>query len=308
MEDRTDHRLRLAAFDFLDRTTRELGEVLPWSLLVGGFLHEGERVALIGQKGIWKPRALPRMPLSIMTAPVTPGRPVPYADSLDEHDHLLYRFRGTDPSHPDNTGMIEAMRRQAPLIYFFGIAKGQYMPVWPVYVVGADISTLTFRVSVDEATVATRRTSAAGESQAAEGRRAYVTRVTIGRLHQAAFRERVLRAYREHCAVCRLRHRELLDAAHIVPDSRPEGDPVVANGLSLCKLHHAAFDRHILGVRPDLVIEIRRDILAEEDGPMLRYGLQKLAGSRLSIVPRSPVLRPGTRYLEQRYEMFRQAG
>jgi Transglycosylase associated protein/HNH endonuclease len=40
----------------------------------------------------------------------------------------------------------------------------------------------------------------------------------------------------------------------------------VPNGLSLCKLHHAAFDRHFLGLRPDYVIEVRRDILKEHDG------------------------------------------
>ena len=58
--------------------------------------------------------------------------------------------------------------------------------------------------------------------------------------------------------VCRLRHWELLDAAHILPDKHPLGEPVVPNGLALCKLHHAAFDADILGVRPDLRIE-RRD-------------------------------------------------
>ena len=63
-------------------------------------------------------------------------------------------------------------------------------------------------------------------------------------------------------------HRLLLDAAHIVPDGEPCGDPRVPNGLALCKLHHAAFDRLFVGVRPDGVIEVRRDILeiAVKDG------------------------------------------
>ena len=42
------------------------------------------------------------------------------------------------------------------------------------------------------------------------------------------------------CALCRLRHQELLDAAHITPDSEAEGEPLVSNGVVLCKLHHAA--------------------------------------------------------------------
>jgi len=54
-----------------------------------------------------------------------------------------------------------------------------------------------------------------------------------------------------------------------LPDGHPRGEPIVPNGLALCKLHHAAFDRHILGVRPDLVVEVRLDILREVDGPMV---------------------------------------
>ena len=41
------------------------------------------------------------------------------------------------------------------------------------------------------------------------------------------------------------------------------------NGLALCKIHHAAYDSRILGVSPDLVVQIRADILDETDGPLL---------------------------------------
>jgi putative restriction endonuclease len=116
-------------------------------------------------------------------------------------------------------------------------------------------------------------------------RRAYMTRLARHRLHQLAFRQRVLMAYRDSCALCRLHHVELLDAAHILPDTHPLGEPVVANGLAMCKLHHAAFDRQIVGIRPDLVVEVRHDILEEADGPMLRHGLQELQGNKLLVVP-----------------------
>ena len=49
-------------------------------------------------------------------------------------------------------------------------------------------------------------------------------------------------------------------------------------GMSLCRLHHAAFDRLMLGVHPSYVIHVRRDILEEVDGPILRHGLQGLEG------------------------------
>jgi putative restriction endonuclease len=65
----------------------------------------------------------------------------------------------------------------------------------------------------------------------------------------------------------------LLGAAHIIPDSDPEGHPEVSNGLSLCKIHRAAFDRGIIGIRPDYAIEVREDALKEVDGPMkIRLG------------------------------------
>jgi putative restriction endonuclease len=154
--------------------------------------------------------------------------------------------------------------------------------------------------------------TAAGAESVAESespaRRRYITRTSVQRLHQSDFRARVLRAYRSCCAVCRLRHEELLDAAHILRDGHPKGEPWVSNGLALCKIHHAAFDTEIMGIRPDLVIEIRADVLREKDGPMLRHGLQELHGRTLVQVPRSPELRPREEFLLERYEAFRSAG
>lgn len=127
------------------------------------------------------------------------------------------------------------------------------------------------------------------------------------RLHQRTFRERVLDAYRHQCAFCRLRHEELLDAAHIVPDTEETGDPVVPNGLALCKLHHAAFDRYFLAVRPDYILQVRPDILKEHDGPTLVHAIQALHGARI-LIPSRANLQPGKQYLEIRYERFLQAG
>jgi len=75
----------------------------------------------------------------------------------------------------------------------------------------------------------------------------------------------------------------LLDAAHIIPDNLPESKPTIDNGISLCKLHHAAYDSFILGVTPDYIIHVRRDVLEEEDGPVLQHGLQGLHKSMLIL-------------------------
>ncbi len=76
--------------------------------------------------------------------------------------------------------------------------------------------------------------------------------------------------------------------------------------LALCKLHHAAFDRHVLGVGPDLIVEVRMDILREVNGPMLKHGLQGFQGSKI-LVPHTERLRPRREYLEERFELFRRA-
>ncbi|OGR43893.1 MAG: hypothetical protein A2X28_03995 [Elusimicrobia bacterium GWA2_56_46] len=124
------------------------------------------------------------------------------------------------------------------------------------------------------------------------------------RLHQQDFRYRVLAAYHSQCAICRLRHEELLDAAHILPDKHPHGAPIVPNGLALCKLHHAAFDQNIVGIRPDFKVEIREDVLKEKDGPMLHHGLQEFNNTKIHVPPKY-LLRPKQEFLAERYQMFR---
>jgi len=113
-----------------------------------------------------------------------------------------------------------------------------------------------------------------------------------------------MRAYETRCAVCALRHGQLLDAAHIVPDSHELGEATVRNGLALCKIHHAAFDAHILGIRPDLVVQIRADLLEEIDGPMLEFGLKGRHNQRLMVLPRARREHPGAELLEIEYQRF----
>lgn len=297
-----DDLIRLAAFDYIAEQTRRYGEVLPHAVLRAGFPFGSERVNLVGQTGIFKPKQM-TLPLTLKTVPSVEGRPRPYEDVWLDDDRVLYRYRGSDPNTWDNVGVRRAMELQKPLIYLFGIASGEYTPLWPTYVVDDDPVNLAFTLEFG----ASEGLLLAQSSSVAEPTRRYATRLTRQRLHQVAFRERVIRAYQQRCSVCRLKRRELLDAAHIIPDADPLGVPVVSNGLSLCKLHHAAFDGNILGVRPDLVIEIREDVLDETDGPMLVHGLQGFNGERLTV-PTRMELRPRPELLEVRYDRFRQAG
>lgn len=303
-QDSSEHRVRVAAFEFLDQLTVRHGDVLPAAELRAGFNFEGHRVPLMGPQGIFKPAVL-EWPLSITTVPVVAGKARPYEDELGGDGYLQYRYRGLDPKHRDNRGLREAMQRKLPLVYFHGVEPGQYVAEWPVFIVGDDPKRLTFTAAVDDPLASDVD---ATYDLTDDARRAYVTRLARQRLHQAAFRHRVLRAYRESCAMCRLHHRDLVDAAHILPDTHPGGEPVTANGLALCKLHHAAFDRNIVGIRPDHVMQIRLDVLEEVDGPMLRHGLQDLHGRSLVVVPRAERDRPKVQLLAERYRVFRAAG
>jgi len=303
-ENWTDAEVRLAAFRWLKEMTSIHGEVLPRDLLAAGFLFKDHRVPLVGPQGIFKPRVIPEIPLSITTT--LQG---PYDDATDEEGYLLYRYRGTDPRHHENVGLRKAMFQKVPLVYFRGIVPGRYLALWPVFITGDSPEELTFRVAVDDA-AAGRQALEGLEPHIADDeediRRRYLTASVRHREHQYKFRERVLRAYREQCALCRLRHRELLDAAHIIPDTEEKGEPLVSNGLSMCKIHHAAFDRHLIGIRPDYLVEVRRDILEEDDGPMLVHGLQEVHSTRI-LLPRSREHRPDPDRLAIRFDRFRAA-
>lgn len=295
MEDPASSACRNAAFAWLRQQTDLFGDVLTREVLETGFRYQGQRTRLVGPQGIFKPAQIQHYPLSITTT--TKG---PYKDAFDpDGRYLLYSYRGTNPEHHENRRLRDAMRDQVPLIYFHSTVPGHYLAVWPVYVVRDNPTHLMFTVAADDPMRIGRPSDDADD----EIRRGYITQVTRQRIHQRTFRDRVLQAYRERCAVCRLRHLSLLDAAHIVPDRDPEGEPEVSNGLSLCKLHHAAYDGLYFSVRPDYHVVVRRDILDETDGPMLLHGLQEINDLKIEL-PARVGDRPDPSRLQRRYEDF----
>jgi putative restriction endonuclease len=189
------------------------------------------------------------------------------------------------------------MEQRVPLIWFVGVAKGLFKPHFPVYVIGEEPEYQQFLVSAEAVATAT-------DSFAEEHVRRYLDVQTRHRLFQGIFRAQVLSAYKERCAVCNLGHIPLLDAAHIIPDREELGIASVVNGMAMCKIHHAAFDARLLGIRPDLVVQIKAELLAEIDGPMLRHGLQEMHGKKLMSVPTSKSLRPRADLLELAWERF----
>lgn len=100
MFDRTqDARIRAAAFEWLAEQVAIHGDVLQRTILSLGFILDGDRVPLLGPQGIFKPRVLSDVPLSITTSPEGP-----YDDAFGADGLLRYRYRGTNRDHPDNRG------------------------------------------------------------------------------------------------------------------------------------------------------------------------------------------------------------
>ena len=296
-----DAEIRVAAFERV-RALRDLHNGrIPRDALSGGITIRGTRVPIWNyQKGIFKPAALGRdgAALSVQTSIDSP-----YADASDpKAGHFVYKYRGTDPDHPDNVSLRRAMSSRTPLIYLVAVDPGIYDAILPVFVVRDDREKLQFTLMVDY--------ESAAESPFSDSenllRRAYATRAAMHRLHQQHFRRIVLRAYSDRCAICRIKHLALLDAAHILPDLDPRSEPVISNGLGLCKIHHSAFDAYILGIDPESRVHIRPDVMDEKDGPMLLHGLQELHGFRLSL-PRRSEHRPNRDFLAERFELFRKA-
>ncbi len=290
-----DEQIRLAAFEWIKSESDFNDGILDRDTLRRGFTYKNERIPLVSPQGIFKPKSM-NLPLTITTT--TNG---PYNDLEEETGLFNYKYRGTDPNHKDNLGLRECMRRKIPLIYLISEVPGKYFAIYPVYIVYDDPISLSFKVAAYNYESVQVENNRVFES---DSKNAYIATTIKIRLHQKMFRERVLYAYQTQCTVCKLKHAELLDAAHIIPDGEPQSKPTVDNGLSLCKLHHAAFDRLIIGITPDYNIEIRKDILDEIDGPMLQHGLKGLHNHKI-ILPNHKKDWPNKDFLDIRYQRYK---
>ena len=298
----TDRQLRAAAYAYLDRLAGD-GRSLVRQEDLGPFSFNGSPVRLMAtQQGIWKPRQLDAA-LSFRTVYASDPSKRPYDDEPGSDGFLRYKWRGVDPKHPDNRGLRQAMEQELPLIWFQGVSSGVYLPIYPVWLADEEPAAQQFVVSLSEEALRVRRDLALDDPDLV---RSYAERMVKTRLHQPLFRQRVLLAYKSQCSICRLRHTRLLDAAHVLSDAEG-GEPVVTNGIAMCKIHHAAYDADIFGIDPTYRVGVRPDVLSEIDGPTLRYTLQEIDGSKIQL-PTRPAAHPNPGLLEVRWHRFQQAG
>lgn len=298
-----DRRIRTIAITHVSALGLRNGGVLAWQQIEQGFHTALGRVHLASRaRGIFAPAGnLLLGALSVRTNVPRPGRQAWYDDAFDAGAQQFdYRYeRSSGPDGRDNRLVRACLELRLPLIYFIGIAPAVY--VAQVCLVEADLPAAeTFRlVPVDAARIETDPVLAGAAMVRAD--REYAFQLARTRLHQARFREAVMAAYDTRCAICRLSHARLLDAAHIIPDGEPGGEPVLPNGLSLCKLHHAAFDQDLIAIRPDdyrvLVAPFLRD---EKDGPMLEHGIKGVHDKTLEV-PRRLADRPDPARLALRF-------
>lgn len=302
-----DLQLRLAAIDALRQITDLTDGVITRSRITEGFQFQGTRIAFADRgRGIWKPQLLgdTGAALSVLTSVARPGRAPAYDDGGVDADGLLaYRYQREGEDSRDNVAVRRAYEQQLPIIYFRGITEGIYSAIFPTYVVSDERADRTFRLRTIGATIQDPDLLTGADTLLVKS---YMLQVVQRRLHQHRFRELVLSAYRRRCCVCQIEHDDLLDAAHIIGDREEHGAAEVPNGLALCKIHHSAYDANIMGIDPDRRIHIREDILEEVDGPMLKYGLQKMHDERIHV-PNRADLQPKREYLGERFERFRAA-
>lgn len=223
----------------------------------------------------------------------------PYSDHATP-DGYLYDYRAGERGGRDNAALRAAFELRVPIVHFVGTRPAWYRPVYPCYVLEDDPVARCVLVSPGAMIGPLDDQEPVPLDDQLERR--YAVRAVRVRMHQARFRGRVLPAYRSQCAMCRLKEVRLLDAAHILADVDEGGEPAISNGLSLCSIHHRAFDGDLVGVSPDYKVSVSQRLLDDEDGPMLDL-LKGFHGMMIEL-PANRRLRPELERLAARFERF----
>lgn len=299
--------IRAAAFRQV-RRLQQTRDQLTGADLKAGFQFEGARIPLVNpQRGIFKPQRMEAL-LSIKTVFPKPGGKVWYDDQRNVHQQIYsgeetvdYSFMGTNADAADNRWLREAMERKVPIIYFLGVSPGRYQAVIPAFITGWDSKSAKAQVAFSDPA---SKSLPAPPADPAERR--YALRLVKQRLHQGSFRDAVIAAYKGRCALSGMPESLLLDAAHIMADGDEEyGQPVVQNGIPLSKIHHAAFDAHLLGVDPDFRVHVSERLLVQHDGPLLE-SMKRLHLGMLHLPARAQD-RPDRDRLARRFAQFKAA-
>lgn len=286
--------LRHDVFAWIETRQQAKGWV-SWDELRDEYFYQGMHISLIGQRGIINPSMLDE------TLLVQTSHRSPYLDDSSSGP-LNYKFEAQHGNlGGSNIKLRRAMQNKVPIVYLEGFESGKYIAWVDVLITGEDLDAGHVTINLDKAA----NSVILGES-GSDLEKQYSLRMAKQRVHQPKFRAEVLYAYKTSCAICRLKHGKLLDAAHIVPDSDPRGIAAVQNGMALCKIHHTAYDARFIGITPDYVVKVNADLLLEVDGPMLKHGIQEMHNTQI-LLPDNKNKRPDQELLAITFEKFQKS-
>lgn len=308
----SDAAILQAAFDAIARLRDLYDDAIPWSVIDQGFQLGGETIRFATKaQGIFKPAQMRYGTLSIKTVVPRHGRKAVYNDRQAGDDYYHYALQAGGVHLNSNRYLWQSLELNQPFIYFYGIYPGYYTALWPCYVEtihdrGPNDSFADVYVGLES--------KETGLPHLVDGKyplpntieRRYALRESKHRLHQSSFRQAVLFAYDNKCAMTGLPTPRLLDAAHIIADSDDHGEASVRNGISLSKLHHSAYDKNLIGIDADYQIHVSDQLVNAKDGPLLELGLKALEGKRIAL-PKHKECWPDRDRLAERFEKFASA-
>ncbi len=302
MSDLSNDQIRAAAGLAIQAMIREKGDnVFTWAEIDRGFQVAGKKIHFATKAaGIFKPAEITdKAALSIrQTRPSRVGRAIPYDDKELSDGVVIYQLqKGGKQSH-FNSYLEAAYQKRLPLIFFRGLSDALYEAFYPVFIDDFSYQTGESRFVFDKPDLPIENP----EGGLSEPAIKYSYSIKRNRLHQKAFRERVLMAYGLRCALTNLPLVDLLEAAHIIPDAEG-GDASVQNGIAMSTFHHTAFESNLMGIDPDGKIILSETVLGTRDGPMFSYGLLDLKGKTMRF-PSYAGHRPNPDFLAEKFEAF----
>jgi len=219
--------------------------------------------------------------------------------TIEELEKRLYKYKGTNrASDPDPK--ISCLILAQP--FFWEREKWINMDkIWPKSIQkgkGYDAETaegrelygeILKRISMD-VMKEDREVVFVGEKKERYGKE----QIILPRLGQGAFRIVVTEAYNRRCAISGEKTLPVLEAAHIKPFSMG-GENITSNGLLLRKDMHTLFDRGLITVTKEHIIEVSKRIKSEYGNGREYYAYN---GKQLANIPERPTEQPLQELLE----------
>lgn len=305
MSEIINDQIRAAAGLAMQAMIREKGDnVFTWAEIDRGFEIAGKKYHFATKAaGIFKPAEITdKAALSIRQArPSRASRAIPYDDKELNDGVVIYQLQKEGQRSHYNAQLEAAYQRRLPLIFFRGLSDALYEAFYPVFVDEFSYQKGETQIVFDQPESPIEELG----SMLAEPTIKYSYSIKRNRLHQKAFRERVLMAYGLRCAFTNLPLVDLLEAAHIIPDAEG-GSASVQNGIAMSTFHHTAYESNLMGIDPDGKIILSDKVRGTRDGPMFSHGLLGLDGKMMRF-PSYAGHRPNQDFLAKKYAAFLKA-